>query len=241
MLLEVAVCDDEKIFRDREKALITDYLSRMGCEVNMDEYTSGEALLERGTQVAKYDIVFLDVNMDKLDGIETARRIRKFSKQNYIVFVTAFVQYAVSGYEVDAIRFILKDDQFELRLQECLDAILQRMIGRRDKQMFAFVEKTFELPYAHLMYVESRLHKLLFHVRGEEQGVYTMYDRLDTIDDMLREADFCRTHQSYLVNLQYVQNMERYNVHLTDGSSLGISKARYNEAMERWICYKGEI
>lgn len=98
-----------------------------------------------------------------------------------------------------------------------------------------------DLPFEHLRYVESRLHKLLFYVSDEKKDVYTMYEKLDQIDDILQDAGFCRIHQSYLVNLQYIQEMKRYNVVLADGGCLAVSKARYNESMEKWICYKGEI
>ena len=144
-MLYIAICDDENYFCAREQELISEYLSQRGHNVQFDLYASGEELLRQGLKVAQYDIIFLDVNMDKMDGIETAQRIRKISHKNFIVFVTAFVQYAVSGYEVDAIRFILKDDQYELRLKECMDAILQRMKGRKDKHVFTFQEGIVDL------------------------------------------------------------------------------------------------
>ena len=108
-MLYIAICDDEKYFCLEEQELITEFLLQRGYKVQFDQYASGEDLLRQGMKVAKYDVIFLDVNMDKLNGIETARQIRKYSNRNFIVFVTAFVQYAVSGYEVDAVRFILKD------------------------------------------------------------------------------------------------------------------------------------
>lgn len=240
-MLFVAICDDENYFCSREQKLISEYLSQRGHKVKFDLYASGEELLKQGAKVAQYDIIFLDVNMDKLDGIETAQRIRKISHRNFIVFVTAFVQYAVCGYEVDAIRFILKDDQYELRLKECMDAILQRMKGRKENHVFTFQKGIVDLPYEHLVYVESRLHKVLFHVINEEKAVYTMYGKLDPIDEILHEDGFCRTHQSYLVNLQHIQEIKRYRGRLTDGNWLAISKSRYQDALEQWICYKGEI
>lgn len=240
-MLYIAICDDEKYFCLEEQELITEFLLQRGYKVQFDQYASGEDLLRQGMKVAKYDVIFLDVNMDKLNGIETARQIRKYSNRNFIVFVTAFVQYAVSGYEVDAVRFILKDSQYELRLQECLDAILQKMEGKKGTFTFSFQEGQVDLPFEHIRYVESRLHKLLFYVSDEKKDVYTMYEKLDQIDDILQDAGFCRIHQSYLVNLQYIQDMKRYNVVLTDGGCLAVSKARYNESMEKWICYKGEI
>lgn len=240
-MLFIAICDDEDYFCLKEQEFITQYLAQCDYKVKIDRYVSGEDLLAQGAAVAKYDIIFLDVNMDQLDGVETARRIRQFSSRNFIVFVTAFVQYAVNGYEVDAVRCVIKDERYEDRLKECMDVILKRIRGKKDTVMLTFQEGTRELLLVNLVYVESQLHKLIFHVENEETKTYTMYEKLDKIDELLRDAGFCRTHQSFLVNLQYIQKMERYSVWLPDGSSLGISKARYNDAMRQWICYKGEI
>lgn len=240
-MLFIAICDDEDYFCEREQELITEHLSQRGQKAEFDRYASGEELIKQGIKIAQYDIIFLDVNMDKMDGLATAQRIRKISRRSFIVFVTAFMQYAVNGYEVDAVRFIVKDDKYELRLGECLDAILFKMEGKAKKHLFKFQEGLLDLPYEHLVYVESRLHVLLFHVVDEHERVYTLYDRLDHIDELLEAVGFCRTHQSYLVNPQHIQEVKRYRVKLTDGSWLAVSKSRYQEALERWICYKGEI
>lgn len=240
-MLYIAICDDDKFFCSREQALLDGYLLQKGYKVQYDLYTSGEQLLQQGLGIAQYDIIFLDVNMDKMDGIETARKIRMFSRRNFIVFVTAFIQYAISGYEVDAIRFILKDDQYEQRLKACMDTVLHRIENRRENHMFSFQEGMVELPYRNLVYVESRLHKLLFHVINEAKEVYSMYEKLNVIDEMLQDVGFCRIHQSYLVNLRHIQDIKRYTAKLEDESCLAVSKARYNEAMKQWICYKGEI
>ena len=92
-------------------------------DIKIDEFESGKDFISLGINLAKYDIVFLDVNMDELDGMETAQKIRKVSNDVFIVFVTAFITCAPQGYSVGAIRYILKNNvNFPELIFECMDA-----------------------------------------------------------------------------------------------------------------------
>ena len=98
-----------------------------GCPCEIDEFESGNEFINLGINMTKYDIVFLDINMDEIDGIETAQEIRKVSNDIFIVFVTAFISYAVEGYSVNAIRYILKNNEnFAELIFECIDAISKK-------------------------------------------------------------------------------------------------------------------
>lgn len=238
----IAICDDEEYFQKRVQQLIMNYMDEKGYKCKIDIFSSGEEMTKLGTDISKYSIIFLDINMKELDGIETAKQIRKITKDTYIVFVTAFITYSLEGYKVDAIRYLLKDDDnLEKTISECLDTILFRMDYKVYKHTFEFQEGRIEIYLDDLVYVDSNLHKLTFHVNQENEKKYTMYERLDVIDEILQEEGFCRIHKSYLVNLNYVESIERYKVLLTNGNSLAVSKARFSNARDELICYKGEI
>lgn len=238
----IAVCDDEEYFRIREEQLIVKYMDRKGYHYEIELFESGSEILDLGKAVAKFDIIFLDVNMEKMDGIETAKRIRMSTKDAYIVFITAFVTYALEGYKVDAVRYLLKEDEYlEKAVYECLDTIIYKMNYEEYKHTFEFQEGMVELYYEDILYVESSLHKLIFHMAAENAGRYTIYEKLDVVDKLLHEAGFCRIHKSFLVNLKYVENIERYEVRLSNGICLRVSKSRYLNARNEFICYRGEI
>lgn len=238
----IAICDDEEYFQKREQQLIMNYMNERGYKCKIDVFSSGEEITKLGTVVSKYSIIFLDINMKELDGIETAKQIREVTKDTYIVFVTAFITYSLEGYKVDAIRYLLKDDDnLDKAVSECLDTILFKMDYKIYKHTFEFQEGTVELYLEDLLYVDSNLHKLTFHVNQGKQKEYTMYERLDVIHDLLREEGFCRIHKSYLVNLKYMESIERYKAILASGDCLAVSKARYLDAKDEFICYKGEI
>lgn len=238
----IAICDDDEYFRMREKQLVTDYLNKIGYPCTIDMFTSGEELVKLGDDIEKYHIFFLDINMDEMDGIEAAKRIRQITKDAYVVFVTAFITYSLEGYKVDAIRYLLKDDEaLDKAIAECLETILYKMDCKVYKRTFEFQEGRVELYLDSLLYIDSNLHKLTFHMINGKQKEYTMYEKLDVIHELLEEAGFCRIHKSYLVNLAYVEGIERYKVELVGGINLAVSKSRYLEAKEAVVCYKGEL
>lgn len=238
----IAVCDDEEYFRTREEQLIMKYMDIKGYHYKIEIFESGDEILNLGNGISKFDMIFLAINREGIDGIETAKRIRRVTKDIYIVFVTAFVTYALEGYKVDAVRYLLKDDKhFEKAMYECLNTIIYKMNYETYKHTFEFQEGAVELYYEDILYVESNLHKLIFHMAINDTGRYTIYEKLDIMDELLHEAGFCRIHKSYLVNLKYVESIERYKVRLMNGLYLGVSKSRYLNARNELVCYRGEI
>lgn len=241
-MLNIAICDDDRFFCEREQQFIAEYMNVKEYAYQIYTFPSGEDLLHAKQDISRYDIIFLDIKMDKIDGIETARRIREIAIDTYIVFVTAFIEYSLEGYKVDAIRYLLKDDEFlDKAIFECLDAIMDKKNYRENKYTFEFQEGKIEICLNDIMYIDSNLHKLTFHMAKESQGEYTMYERLDVIDELLRKMKFCRIHKSYLVNLSYLDRIERYNAVMSEGLYLPVSKARYLNARNEWIRYKGEM
>lgn len=240
-MIYVAICDDEKFFLSKEKEIITKYMEERNCPCHIDSFNSGTDFIDSGLD-ARYDILFFDVSIAGMNGIELAKRIRQYDDNVYIVFVTAFIDYSLEGYKVDAIRYILKDSEsLEKSVYECLDTITNRMSNIERKITFEFLEGKKSIRLEDILYVESNLHKLTFHVKGQTSENYTMYEKLDNMDIKLQNYHFCRIHKSYLVNLKHVQSIERYAVTLVNDEKVCISQPRYKEVREKFICYQGEI
>ena len=142
-MFRIAICDDEKIFRDDLKEILIRYMTDRGIMLEIDTFSSGKEFVELGIEMVKYKIVFLDINMDELDGIMTAKKIRENSKDMFIVFVTAFVNYTIEGYKVDAVRYILKDNKnLVASVYECMDAIHEKVDYKITWAEFDFCEGT---------------------------------------------------------------------------------------------------
>ncbi len=241
-MFRIAICDDENLFAEELKTRISGYMMEKGLVFEIDTYSSGEALVELGIEVVKYAVVFLDINMGKLDGIMTAEQIRKVSREVFIVFVTAYADYSLEGYRLDVVRYLLKGSaNFQGSVSECMDAIMDKMNYSVVKRKFDFREGKKEVSLERLLYIESNLHKLTFHVMEDTMKVYTMYETLNILADRLAEDDFIRIHQSYLVNIKHIRNVVRYKVILTNGVELSIPKVKYTDVRKKFIACQGEV
>lgn len=209
-MFKIAICDDERHFRELIHRILEEYMGQTGMVYQIDEFQSGEELLCQGIELVKYQVVFLDVNMTGLNGIETARKIRKISEDIYIAFITAFMTYTLEGYRVNAVRYILKNTvNMPQMIFECMDTIISKLNYVVKKKIFRFNEGMKNVSLERLLYIESRLHKLMFYIMEDELNMYTLYDTLNDIEKELAGNDFIRIHQSYLVNMKHIVKMSR--------------------------------
>lgn len=213
-MFRIAICDDEKIFRDDLKEILIRYMTDRGIMLEIDTFSSGKEFVELGIEMVKYKIVF----------------------------VTAFVNYTIEGYKVDAVRYILKDNKnLVASVYECMDAIHEKMDYKITWAEFDFCEGTRKVSLNRILYIESKLHKLEFHVMEDCLQKYTLQGTLNEIDDKFAGNDFLRIHQSFLVNMKFIKNISRYRVLLNNGILLDIARARYKYVEEKFIAYRGEV
>lgn len=240
-IIKIAVCDDEIIFAGKMKTIIDTYCMEKQILYEVDLYQSGRDFITNSIKMMGYQIVFLDINMEGIDGLETAKELRKLCKETFVIFVTAFINYTLEGYKVDAIRYLLKtSENFEQSVYEALNAVFQKMEYTPIIRKFCFQEGNKNVALERILYIESVLHKLTFHILEEDIISYTMYETLNNITGMFNK-DFVRIHQSYLVNLRFVRKINRRDLILSNDISLPIARSKLNEARKRVAIYKGEI
>ena len=174
-MLEIAICDDEKYYRNRIHTLAAEYLDSRGLNASIDLFSSGKEFLSERDNLVKYDIVFLNINMEEVDGIETAQKMCEYQSETCIVLVTAFLNYALEGYKVGAVRYIMKD-ALEMQMTECMDAVLKKMQIRQ--VTFPFVEGERTLYTDNIIYIESQGHKCMFLYMEKEIGSMRSWIRL---------------------------------------------------------------
>lgn len=239
-MIHIAVCDDDERFLLREKKMLEQYMTTANYQYKIDIFSSGLQLIQMRDGIARYDIIFMDIGMKDMDGLSTAEYVRKYTQDAYLVFVTACASYALDGYKVNAIRYLLKNnDNLEESIKESMDAIIAKMNYVEKKHTFDFQEGRKTISLDAIIYIESKLHKLEFHLIGDQHSLYTMYGRLDDIAEKMQEYPFCRIHKSYFVNLQHMEKIERYHAALSNGTVLNISQSRYREVKEAFNHYQG--
>lgn len=241
-MIRIAICDDEKTFRDSIKRYVENYLCEKEISYEIDTFISGKEFLELGIEMIRYNIIFLDIKMDEIDGIVTAKRIRENSSEAYIVFVTAYIDYSLEGYKVNAERYLLKNNvNFDDSIYECMDTILHKMNNVVSKKYFKFNEGEKEIPIDRILYIESKLHKLEFHIMAEQVVIYTLYGTLNNLEEEMSNFPFLRIHQSFLVNMKHIKCVACYKAILSNHQEIPIPKVRYRDVKDTFIAFKGEM
>lgn len=232
-MYQIAVCDDRE---DEAKALIScirQYASESKKEVRVLYYPSGEALLETfGKGKTEFALIFLDIFMDGINGIETAKDLRLYDRRVPIVFLTTSRDYAVESYEVNAAGYLLKPFQ-KHRVEEYLKRFLKesKRLAVRSRYSYQYLD------YDEIRYVESGGHMLEIHL---EQETITTAGKLGELEEQLSDPRFLRCHQSYLVNMDYVHRVKEEFI-LRDGTRVPIrikEKRRITESYYRYFVEK---
>ena len=241
-VINIAICDDEKPFQNTLEKMVSRYMDSRDIECSITLFDNGKDLVEYCKDYDQRVIVFLDINMDDIDGIETGKMIRELSPDIYIVFVTAYIKYSLDGYKVKAIRYLIKGDRnFEQSLEECINEILRDMDYGIRKVTFRFKEGEKELQVDNIIYIESDLHTINVFVSRSKKRKYTMTSTLNDVEKMMEGCGFLRIHQSFLINLKHVKCIRRYVAEMDNGTELSIPRAKYRTVKEAYIEYKGEI
>lgn len=225
-MLKIAVCDDEHISLDKIVDLVQGELRKLKIKYEISTYNSGENLLD-ASNINSFDVIFLDIELKTTNGINIAKRLRDNGYDKLIVFITSFVDYSIVGYKVNAFRFILKDT-LKQELTECIQNIIAKL-GLKKVNL-----NDLEVNIKDIIYLESNKHQVMIHLKNTD--VYRVYDTLDNIEKKLNSKNLLRVHQSYLVNILYVENIKCYTLVLSDGNNsieIPIPKVRYSEIKKK--------
>ncbi len=236
-MLRIAICDDEKQYLAEEEELVKAYLEKQEMEYQIDGFSSGQELLRVHQGVVDYKIVFLDIKMDGVDGMEVAKQIREWNSETFIIFITSFVEYSLQGYEVGAFRYIMKDEM-EWGVGRCLEDAFKKM--KVHKESFKFMEGESEVYIHNILYISSENRLVTFHMVHSKDKQYHMDEKLDYLEEQLLKYDFLRLRKSHLVNMRYISRINDYKAYLTTNQTIVIPKERYREVKDEFEFYRGK-
>ncbi|AYE34085.1 LytR/AlgR family response regulator transcription factor [Clostridium septicum] len=220
-MYSIAICEDNSIQLDSLNNILKKFSIDENIKINIDMFSTGEDLLEHGFN--SYDIIILDIKMGNLTGIEVAKIIREVNKSIKIIFLTALESHWSDGYTVNAFRYILKPlnaDSFYNEIKELINEL-------NKSKIFIPIDSNGtikKISISDILYLEILDRKVLIHTNSD---IYTSTNKLKYWNDMLSPLGFSNPHNSFLVNLNYVKELNKNNVVLCNGDTIYASQRKF--------------
>ena len=235
-LLRIAVVEDEENERNQILQYLGRYLKENQIEAEVVSYTDGMQIAD--DYEGKYDLIFLDIQMRHMDGLTAARRIRERDEEVVLIFITNLAQYAIKGYSVGAMNFILKPLNYVTFAEECRSAFRHLERNRKKAILINTEDGLARLYYDEIYYIEMRNRKACFCTR---RGEYQLRETLTNLEEKLSDRRFFRCHSGFLVNLFYVERVAG-NTLFVNGSPIPLSRANKRDFEDRYEeVFGGEI
>lgn len=234
----VILCDDQKDMCALLRRHLETFSQESGETFQVQECYSGEELLELIS--GETDLVFLDIRMGEVSGMEAARALRQRNYSTCLIFITTMTQYAIEGYSVHAFGFLKKPvryPQFRMQMQDTVRHLeQQRRQSSRETISLRSGAETYTLEVADILYVEVQNHDLHIVRQG---GSLTIYSTISSMEEQLEGKGFFRCHKSFLVNLSQISRITRGDVHMVNQAVIPVSKHRRREFLEAYIRFAG--
>ena len=228
-MLTIAVVEDEEKYKKELDAFLCRFSEETGSQLKVAHFSDGDEIAQE--YAGGMDIILMDILMRFMDGMTAARRIRERDGAVVIIFITNRVDYAVQGYQVDALDYILKPLNY-YALKESLLRAAERLSASRGKKITLQSASGFlVLETDRITYVESIGHNLIYHTKKNEHMVR---QNMSEAEKLLGGEQFCRIHKGYLVNLMHVTSVQG-NDCIVDGQRLPVGRTRKNELMRLLI------
>ncbi len=222
-MLHIAVCDDEKYMSDKIKMMVSDFFCRKNMDVVIFQFLSGEELLKDNRTI---DILFLDIQMKDLDGMETARKLRNRKFKGILIFITVLKEMVFRSFEVQAFDYLVKPIE-----AGCFEKTMERLLAsmKNASESSLLVQRGYEssiILFEEIVFCEIIDRKVYLHLASSE--MIDFYDRIENLETKL-DSRFFRCHRSFLINLQYLKSYKNGIAYMENGKEIPVSRLRSKE------------
>ena len=238
--MKIALCDDNPVILDKFTDILYNIIKQENLDISIHTFTSGEQLLfELDENVNQFDILYLDIEMGKLNGIQTAEALRKKGCQSIIIFLTDNERYVFQSFDVLPLHYILKSEASYSRFRDILFKALEHKRKKDDDIFiceFQDMKKIIPLHQIYYFEVQNRIITVLY-----TDGSFSFYYKLDKVQDELQDKWFVRIHRSFIVNLRHIDRIHMKTVYLSTGEELPIGTTYLKQLKELFSNYLLEV
>lgn len=222
-MLTIAICDDENKITSQIETLLYDIAQKHGIPIETDVFYSGQQLECQIWDGKKYDLIYLDIEMDNGDGITAAEHIRKKDETALLVYVSGYEKYMTELFRLDVLAFVkkpLEPTHFEKIFLEAN----RRICKQRFYFTYHYKNAEYKTPCMDILYFESYGRKIKIHLK--DGGLESFNGKLNDVEKELDygKIPFLRIHKSYFVNYHYIKARAKAEIILTDGTRLPVSR-----------------
>ena len=232
MKYKIAICDDQTVDQEYIAGIVREWATTQGIMVQLNTFSSAEAFLFQYEEEKDYDIIILDIEMDKMDGVTLAKKLRENNDHIQLFFVTGYPDFIAEGYEVEALHYLMKPVNRE-KCFKVLDKAVQNLSKATEVIFLQKNGETLLCPIRDIYYVEVFSHVCVLH--GKD-GTFEEKMSISELEDKLGES-FVRTHRSFLVNLARIRRIAKTEISMEDGSIVPLARRKYTEVNQAFIRY----
>lgn len=221
-MLKIVLCDDNREAVKQYAELISKCAEKHNVEIELSCFYSGETLLFHFCDAPnQVDIIYLDIIMDKTDGMETAKKLRKYGCHAQIVFLTSCDDYVYDAFDVNAVQYLLKDEITKEKFEEIFLRTV-KLASQKEEELFICefdgIKKA--IPVSSISYFEIWKRVVTVHFNGNETAKF--YSSMEDIEKQFADKAFARVHRSYVVHLPYIAQIQRKNLILKTGEIIPV-------------------
>lgn len=237
--MNVLICDDEPAFCTRCLEFVKDWFEGHEIPARYTVYSDPAKVLE-DPGVGNFQIALLDVEMDSISGIELGQQLKKKNREVVIIYISAYLEFALDGYRAEAFRYLLKRD-FEASVSVCLEEAMEHL---EEKKCLFTVKKgsnTRTFHYDDIYYFQSDLRKIMIYGSMRKQCLESFYGKLPDLARELEAMGFLRIGRSELVNMKHITKIVNYTVFLENGVELSTTRTNYAEIQQKYLVWRGRF
>ncbi len=222
-MIRIAICDDEKHMSDHIRAMASDFFRKKNREIRLRTFLSGEELLNYDGQI---DILFLDIQMNGVDGLETARKLRAGKFRGFLIFITVLKEMVFQSFEVQAYDYLVKPVD-EKQFGKTMERLYASMQNASEDSLL--VQQGYEgriVPKDEIVFCEVIDRKIYLNLASGE--IIDYYERIENLETKL-DGHFFRCHRSYLINLKHLKGYKNGTACMDNGKEVPVSRLRSKE------------